>query len=230
MDFLAGEPAAPADRIRSPLLLFSLRAAPSHSAAAPAPHPHLAGIRGKDFVMVCSDTSAVQSVVRMKQDEDKLVPVDGSKLFAISGEAGDRVNFSEYVIANVRLYALRNGASLTTKAVANYTRGELATALRKSPYNTNLLMAGFDEGTGPALYWCDYLATLHHMNICGTGYGSMFVLSLFDKLWRADLTEADALEMMKKGIEEVKARLVVAPPKYLIKVIDKDGIRTLGDF
>lgn len=41
----------------------------------------------------------------------------------------------------------------------------------QSPYNTNLLMAGYDEDTGPALYWCDYLATLHSMNICGTGYG-----------------------------------------------------------
>lgn len=81
--------------------------------------------------MVCSDTSAVQSIVTMKQDEDKLVPIDDHKLFAISGEAGDRVNFSEYVIANVRLYALRNGTRLNTKAVANFTRGELATALRK---------------------------------------------------------------------------------------------------
>jgi 20S proteasome subunit beta 4 len=91
----------------------------------------LCGIRGKDFVMVCSDTSAVQSVVTMKQDEDKLVPVDSHRLFAISGEAGDRVNFSEYIIANVRLYALRNDSTLSTKAIANYTRSELATALRK---------------------------------------------------------------------------------------------------
>lgn len=80
---------------------------------------------------MCSDTSAVQSIVTMKQDEDKLVPVDSHKLFAVSGEAGDRVNFSEYIIANVRLYALRNGAKLSTKAVANFTRSELATALRK---------------------------------------------------------------------------------------------------
>ena len=156
--------------------------------------------------MVCSDTTAVQSIVTMKLDEDKLVPIDSHKLFALSGEAGDRVNFSEYIIANARLYALRNDVSLSTKAVANYTRGELATALRKSPYNTNLLLAGFDENEGPALYWCDYLATLHHMNICGTGYGSYFVLSLFDKLWRPDLTEADALAMMKKGMCFVEKR------------------------
>lgn len=189
----------------------------------------LAGIRGKDFVLVCSDTSAVQSIVTMKQDEDKLVPVDSHRLFAISGEAGDRVQFSEYLIANVRLYALRNGMPLSTSAVANFTRGELATALRKSPYQTNLLIAGYDEATGPALYWCDYLATLHHMNITGTGYGSYFVLSMFDRLWRPDLSQEEALDLMKKGVQEVKNRLVVAPPKYIVKVIDKDGIRTVAE-
>jgi 20S proteasome subunit beta 4 len=187
------------------------------------------GIRGKDFVMVCSDTSAVTSIVTMKQNEDKLVPIDNTKIFAISGEAGDRVNFTEYVIANVRLYALRNNRTLSTKAVANYTRGELATALRKSPYHTNLLVAGFDDDVGPSLYWCDYLATMHQMNICGTGYGSYFTMSMQDRLWHSDLTEDEAFELMKKGVEEVKNRLVVAPPKYLVKVIDKSGIRTLGD-
>lgn len=88
------------------------------------------GIRGKDFVMLCCDTSAVHSIISIKQDEDKIIPIDTHKVFCIAGEAGDRVNFTEYVIANVKLYALRNGTQLSTKAVAAYTRGELATALR----------------------------------------------------------------------------------------------------
>ena len=92
---------------------------------------YLMGIKGKDFVMVCSDTSAVQQIINMKDDEDKLVPVDSHKIMAISGEAGSRVQFSEYIIANARLYALRNTSKLSTKALANYTRQELATALRK---------------------------------------------------------------------------------------------------
>lgn len=48
-----------------------------------------------------------------------------------AGEAGDRVQFSEMIIANVRLYALRNERTLSTKAVANFTRQQLATALRQ---------------------------------------------------------------------------------------------------
>lgn len=41
----------------------------------------------------------------------------------------------------------------------------------QSPYQCNLLVAGYDEGPGPSLYWVDYLATLHKVNTGGTGYG-----------------------------------------------------------
>ncbi|KDD76170.1 proteasome subunit protein [Helicosporidium sp. ATCC 50920] len=189
----------------------------------------LAGIKGKDFVLVCGDTRAVQSIVQMKNTEDKLVPIDDHKLFGLSGEAGDRVNFSQYLIANIKLYALRNDMSMSTKAIASYTRNELATALRKNPYQTNLLLAGYDKGVGPSLYWCDYLATLHQMNVCATGYGAYFVLSLFDRHWTPDITREQAIDLMRKGVEEVKERLVVAPPKFLAKIVDGTGIQVVGD-
>jgi hypothetical protein len=73
----------------------------------------------------------VHSIITIKQDEDKIIPVDSHKVFCIAGEAGDRVQFSDYIIANVKLYSLRNSTSLSTRSVANYARGELATALRK---------------------------------------------------------------------------------------------------
>eukprot|EP01025_Chloroclados_australasicus_P014474 TRINITY_DN16793_c0_g1_i6.p1 TRINITY_DN16793_c0_g1~~TRINITY_DN16793_c0_g1_i6.p1 ORF type:complete len:194 (-),score=28.17 TRINITY_DN16793_c0_g1_i6:208-789(-) len=186
------------------------------------------GIRGKDFSMLCCDTRAVQQIITIKNDEEKLVPVDTHKLFAISGEAGDRVHFAEYVIANTKLYALRHGQQLSTHAVAHFTRQQLAQALRKAPYHTNLLLAGYDEGAGASLYWLDYLATMHKMNICGTGYGSYFALSLFDKMWHPDLTQDDAFEMMKQGVAEVRRRLVVAPEKFQVKVVTSAGIQDLG--
>ena len=42
-----------------------------------------------------------------------------------------RAQFTEYIQKNVALYQFRNGIPLTTAAAANFTRGELATALRK---------------------------------------------------------------------------------------------------
>ena len=159
---------------------------------------YLMGIKGKDFIMLCGDTTAVQQIITIKHDEDKLRPVDSHKIMALAGEPGDRVQFSEFIIANARLYALRNGQRLSTNAVANYTRSELATALRKvsfpsaftpavcssinqkhlhqvnsmqKPYQVNILLAGYDDKTGASLYWMDYFASMHKMNIAGTGYG-----------------------------------------------------------
>ena len=201
----------------------------------------LCGIKGDGFVLLCSDTAATQQIITIKHDEDKLVEIDDKVLMGVSGEPGDRVQFSEYIAANVRLSALRNEKRLSTSAVAHYARGELATALRKRPYSTNLLIAGFDDPyaaekgdaekseqhDGASLYWMDYLATMHRMNVAGTGYGSYFVLSMLDRLWRPKLSVGEALEMMEKGVAEVLKRLVVAPPAYVIKIVDKVGIRVL---
>ena len=74
------------------------------------------GLRGKDFAMVCTSATAVQQIVTMKDDEDKILPLGTHTMMATSGEPGDRVQFSEFVAANARLYALRNQATLSTKA------------------------------------------------------------------------------------------------------------------
>jgi hypothetical protein len=99
------------------------------------------GIGGKGFSMLCGDTAAVQQIITIKNDEQKLVPIDSHKLFALAGEAGDRVQFTELIIANVKLYSLRNGQHLSTHAVANFTREQIAKAARKVRYFPNAAAA-----------------------------------------------------------------------------------------
>ena len=48
--------------------------------------------------------------------------------------------------------------------------------------------------------------------------GSYFVLAMLDKLWHQNLTEGEAFQLHMKGVDEVKKRLVVAPPDFIIKV------------
>ena len=47
------------------------------------------GLKGKDFVVVCSDMAATQSIIRMKSDEDKIVSIDDHKVFALAGKLAD---------------------------------------------------------------------------------------------------------------------------------------------
>jgi hypothetical protein len=50
-----------------------------------------------------------------------------------------RVQFTEFIQKNLHLYQFRNTIPLSTAATANFTRGELATALRKVPIRLTLL-------------------------------------------------------------------------------------------
>jgi 20S proteasome alpha/beta subunit len=46
---------------------------------------YLFGIRGKDFVMIVSDTGATQQIINIKHDEDKLIKIDDHKIMGIAG-------------------------------------------------------------------------------------------------------------------------------------------------
>mmetsp|Transcript_3588 Transcript_3588/g.7254 ORF Transcript_3588/g.7254 Transcript_3588/m.7254 type:complete len:169 (-) Transcript_3588:154-660(-) len=109
----------------------------------------LLGLVGKDYVMTVADRAQARSIVVFKHDEDKIFQLDSNILMATAGPQGDRANFAEYIQRNIQLYKYRNDLPLTTKGAANFTRTELATFLRKKPYQVNLLMAGYDKKSGP---------------------------------------------------------------------------------
>jgi len=35
--------------------------------------------------------------------------------------------------------------------------------------------------------------------------------------------------MMERGVEELRRRLVVAPAKFIVKVVDANGVRTVAE-
>lgn len=121
------------------------------------------GLVGKDYVLLVADAIQARSIVVLTEFEDKILPLDSHKLFAMSGEHGDRIQFSQYLQKNMALYYYRNNLELTTHAAANFTRRQLADALRQNPYQVNALLGGFDK-EGPSLYFLDYLASMHKVH------------------------------------------------------------------
>ena len=61
----------------------------------------------------------------LKASDDKTRALNPHTLMAFSGEAGDTVQFAEYIQANVQLYSMRNSMELSPAATANFVRGEL---------------------------------------------------------------------------------------------------------
>jgi len=153
----------------------------------------------------------------------------------VSGPNSDLVYFSEYVAKNIALYQLSNhGLPLSTSAQANFCRNELATALRKGPYQVNILLAGYDTATSSnknsnkaSLYTMDYLAALAKVHYGVQGYASNFCLSILDRDWKEGLTEQEAIAIVDKCIKELHTRFLIHLPNFIVKAIDSNGIRVV---
>ncbi|XP_041738914.1 proteasome subunit beta type-2 [Coregonus clupeaformis] len=189
---------------------------------------YLIGIQGQDFVLVAADNIAANSIIQMKQDQDKMFKLSDKILLLCVGEAGDTVQFAEYIQKNIQLYKMRNGYELSPKAAANFTRKNLADYLRsRTPYHVNLLLAGFDETDGPGLYYMDYMSALAKAPFAAHGYGAFLTLSILDRFYRPDLTRDEAVDLLKKCIEELNKRFILNLPSFSVRLIDKDGIHDL---
>jgi 20S proteasome subunit beta 4 len=147
----------------------------------------------------------------------------------VSGPNSDLVNFSENISKNLALYELsNNGLKLSPHAQANYCRGVLATALRKGPFQVNIMLGGYDTAKDKAsLYWMDYFAALAKVNYGAQGYASNFCLSIMDRDWKEGLTQDQAVTLVEKCIKELGIRFLIAQPNFIIKVINKEGVKTL---
>eukprot|EP00386_Alphamonas_edax_P014325 GDKI01044052.1.p2 GENE.GDKI01044052.1~~GDKI01044052.1.p2 ORF type:complete len:212 (-),score=76.82 GDKI01044052.1:35-610(-) len=184
------------------------------------------GIKGKDFVLVVADSYAAYSIVRLKDNEDKIAVIDGNKLVASAGPQGDRAQFVEYVKKNINLYRIRTGISLSTNAAANYIRNELASCLRRNPYQVNVIVAGCDAD-GPKLFWMDYMASMAEINKGAHGYAGYFLGGLLDRWWKPEMTEAEALDVAQKCAAELRNRFLISQSKFTAKIITKDGVKNV---
>ncbi|KAG7225404.1 hypothetical protein INR49_027393 [Caranx melampygus] len=96
-----------------------------------------------------------------------------------------------------------------------------------TPYHVNLLLAGYDDTDGPGLFYMDYLSSLAKAPFAAHGYGAFLTLSILDRYYRPDLTRDEAVDLLKKCIEELNKRFILNLPSFTVRLIDREGIHDL---
>ena len=182
------------------------------------------------MILAADQMNAAYGVLIYQSNLDKIAVLTDHSAMAVSGPNCDMVNFTDYIAKNMQLYQLRNdGMSLSTKAQANFCRGELAAALRRGPFMCNVLLAGYDaKDESASLYWLDYLGTLQKVNYGCQGVATNFCLSTMDRDYLpGKMTYEKAVEVIEKCIRELQMRFLPSQPNFVLKCIDKDGVRTI---
>ena len=185
---------------------------------------------GDGFAMVCADQNAARSIMVFQNQEDKIMELDSHKLLGVGGDPADCVQEPQFFHKNIMLSYYKNSVPLSTHAVANYMRGEKSANLRKGMKVVDMLLAGYDEGAGPSLYFIDYLASMQKLDKGAHGYAGFFCNSLLDAHWKPGMTVDEALALMAMCATELKRRFAIHFPNWKVKVVDKDGTRVLQNF
>ena len=179
-------------------------------------------------MILATDQVNARSILMYQQNLDKIAELSQHSAMGVSGPNCDLVRFSEYVAKNLKLYELANdGQRLSTHAQAHFCRGELAKALRKGPFQVNVILAGHDDREGGSMYVMDYLGSCAKAKYGAQGYASNFCLSIMDRDWREGLGEDQAVNIVEKCIKELETRFLINQSNFIIKVIDEKGVRTL---
>jgi 20S proteasome subunit beta 4 len=183
------------------------------------------GITGAGFALIAADRSAQFSIVRLKDDEDKILPIDHNKLLALGGDTAHRKELGDLIQKNIHLYYFRNSVALDTRSSAHFIRSMVAENLRRGPYQADMILAGYDEADGASMYYLDYLSTMHKVNKIAHGHGGNFLLGLMDNMWKPvrysqNLTLEEGKQLIQKCIEELKRRFLVAQPQFMVKCVD----------
>lgn len=188
------------------------------------------GMVGDGYTLVMSDTKFARGPVIQSNAIDKMFKLNDHNVMLTGGELGDVVNFSEYIQRNVQLYEKRNGLALNPHATANFTRNQLAGALRtRNAYQVNLLLAGFDNKLNEgSLFFVDYLGSMAKAPFAVHGHAAYFCLSIFDKHYKEGMSLDEGLALMKKCVDEMRQRYVINSETFALRAIDKDGVRDVA--
>lgn len=90
-----------------------------------------------------------------------------------------------------------------------------------------MLIAGYNAKDGPELYWMDYFAAVNKLPFAAHGYAAFFVMSLMDRHYHKEMDFEQAKELMRKCFREIKTRFIANLPQFVVKVVDKDGVRVI---
>eukprot|EP00494_Astrolonche_serrata_P023149 UN23407 len=190
-------------------------------------------LTGKDCVLMVSDCTIARSVFTMKHEHNEKHKILGPRqVMTLEGDTADCSTFGEYIKRNIQLQTFKFGEGRSTKAVAWFTRGELATAIRKAPKSCNVLLGGLDEEKGemiPSLYTLDYMGSVAQVPFAASGYCQYFLYSIFDAHWKEDAGSNDLVTIATKCIGELRRRFIIQQHKFDCKLITKDGIEDVSD-
>jgi len=184
------------------------------------------GIICKDGVVVAAEKKSTMGYLVASKETEKIIPIADHIVLTTAGASGDAQTLARYMKAEIKLYEIQNQKKIPVKAAATL----LANILQSNkyyPYYVQLIVAGYDDDEGPAVYSLDAIGGMEReKKFFSTGSGSPIALGVLEAEYKEGISVNEAKELAYKAIKSAVERDIASGGKGVdIAVITEKGIQ-----
>ena len=187
------------------------------------------GIISEDSVVLATEHRATMGTVIAHKEVRKVFKIDDNLGLTTAGLVGDAQLLARYLKAEVELYKLKRGSSMSVKAastlLSNILRGGGGVS---GYYYVGLIIGGFD-GEGGHVYGVDAAGGSIRDDYVSVGSGSLFAYGVLEDHFRKGITKDGAIDLAIRALSSAMKRDAASGNGITVVVIDKDGYRELDN-
>lgn len=181
------------------------------------------GLRTNTHVFICSERILATGIQKIKDDYKHTTNIAGV-LACVTGDQGDAFRTASLLEEYTKLLAVRYKEKISPELVARVFSTEIHDSLRRKPLDVQGIVAGVSEDNKLRLFAVDKYGAVHEDDFVATNYGLYFLFGIYDMLYRRDMSEEEAMELIKSCLKVIKERLVLETDKWKVETIGRDGL------
>jgi proteasome beta subunit len=181
------------------------------------------GLIYKDGVIIGTESQATAGYVVASKKAQKLFEINKFTAATISGGVADAQYVINQIQALSRLREIEKEKVPEPKYIANITRNILFSG--RSYYLAMMIVGGYSSSEKKGkLYGIDLLGSLFEGdNFISFGSGSTYSLGVLEADWKSDLSEEEAISLIKSAIRSSRERDIASGFKIQICKINESG-------
>ena len=187
------------------------------------------GIVSGDSVVMATEHRATMGNVIAHKEVRKVFKIDDNLGLTTAGLVGDAQLLARYLKAEVELYKLKRGSTMSVKAastlLSNILRGGGGAA---GYFYVGLIMGGVDT-TGGHVYGVDAAGGSIRDDYVTVGSGSLFAYGVLEDHYKKNLTLDDGIDLAIRALSAAMKRDAASGDGITVAVITPECYKELDD-
>jgi proteasome beta subunit len=185
------------------------------------------GIVCKDGVVLGTERRATMGTLIAHKTTQKLFKIDDSIGLTVAGLVGDAQVLARYLTAEVELYKMKRGSSMTVRA-ASTLLSNILNGSKYYPYWVQLVVGGVDA-EGGHVYSIDAAGGSIPDTYVTTGSGSPYVYGVLEDHFEEGLSSSEGVDLIIRGLHASMRRDSASGDGMNIVIITKKDYKEISE-